>query len=984
MKKTLLLFFMLSIAFSYSAFSQTATASIGNYTAFPGNQIVVPVDVTGFVNVAAISMFFEYDPDVVSFNSSQNPAVAGMTVYGSQWPDDIYRVGIAWAPGTAATISGTLVEVVFDYLGGTSDFIFTEDWCLISTLPGYATLPVIYTNGSISQSSVGEAQVEITDMIDVNPGTLNIPLVVNFLQVVQGVGSFTFYLLYDESLLSYMQFTNPALTEISVVQLSNPTRLAIDWVNPDFQNGGSVHVGTLMNLQFNYAGGNSSLEFDIVNSVMANNNALNVDVIYTNGTITQLSADAQVEIIDQSSASPGQLSVPIDVDFSSVDQGIGSFTFYMLYDESKMIFQGISGAALSGIEVNQFSEPTRLIIEWVNPTPQTVGSYLEGTLLNMLFDYTGGTTLLEFNESNCVMANNDAIEVSAFYLDGQITQNPTTIINVSFPSLQRSAGAMNVAFPLSVTHFNEISSFDFRITFDPAVMNYVTINNYHQTINAAQFQINETNGVLNISWVGDPITVNDIALFDVVFNYISGSTPLAFDEASCSISDNELQAQFVIYDDGDISPSYEATASIPNLLATTGQPINMPVYATGFNNLGAINFNIEFNTSVLTFIEITNINPLLTNNGTSNSNVTGNDVFFDWVLDLSHADGPNIPDNEKLFDMRFTFNGGTSSLAFVQGNCTVSHADVGITPIQVSYTNGTVYGGIVSLTVSTITANPTEINLGGSSTITIQLKDQLGNNLPGSGGIVELFTTAGTLSAVTDNNNGTYTATLTGSSAGIATITGKLGGSDFGDTENVAINNTFSIIVFLEGLYNSGTGQMNKAQDYVGGVVVDKYEGTVADKIAIELHDAANYATTIYQVTDIDLNQDGTATIIVPAEFHGSYYITIKHRNHIETVSGLATSFASTNVSFNFTGVATQAFGNNQKQLATGVFGIYSGDVNQDGYINASDRALVQTKVLEIAKGYVSEDVNGDGSINASDRAIVQSSVLNIIHRQIP
>jgi hypothetical protein len=983
MKKILLLFFMLTTAFSYSAFGQTGTASIGDYTVFPGNQVVVPVVVTGFVNVAAITMFFEYDPDVVSFNTSQNPAVAGMTVFGSQWPDNIYRVGIAWAPGTAATISDTLVEVVFDYLSGTSDFIFTEDWCLISTLPGYATLPVIYTNGSISQSPVGEAQVEITDMIDVNPGTLSIPLVVNFSQVVQGVGSFTFYLLYDESKLSYMQFTNPALTEISVVQLSNPTRLAIDWVNPNFQNGGSVHVGTLMNLQFNYAGGNSSLEFDIVNSVMANNNALNVDVIYTNGTITQLSADAQVEIIDQSSASPGQLSVPIDVDFSSVDQGIGSFTFYMLYDESKMIFQGISGAALSGIEVNQFSEPTRLIIEWVNPTPQAGGSSLHGTLLNMLFDYTGGTTLLEFNENNCVMANNDAIEVSAFYLDGQITQNPATIINVSLPALQRSAGSMNVSFPLTVTHFNDIVSFDFRITFDAAVMNYVTINNYYPSINASQFQINQANGVLNISWIGGPITASDVVLFDVVFNYISGSTPLAFDEASCSISDNDLQEQFVIYDDGEISPAYEATASIPNLLATTGQPVTVPVYATGFNNLGAINFDIEFNTSVLTFTAITNIHPFLTANGTSIPNVSGNKVFFDWVLDVSHAVGPNIPDNEKLFDMSFTFNGGSSSLTFVPDNCTVSHADEGITPIQVSYTNGTVYGGIVSLTVSTITANPIEINLGGSSTITVQLKDQLANNLPGSGGVVELFTTVGTLSAVTDNNNGTYTATLTGSSAGIATITGKLGGANFEDSENVSINNTFTITVFLEGLYNSATGQMNKAKDYVGGVVVDKYEGTVADKITIELHDAANYATTIYQVPNVDLNQNGTATITVPAEFHSDYFITVKHRNHIATVSQIK-SFASTSITYDYSTASAQAIGNNQKWLATGKYGIYGGDINQDGIVTIDDAGPVNTGIRSVSKGYLVIDQNGDGLVTIDDAGTVNTNIRNIIRSITP
>jgi hypothetical protein len=64
---------------------------------------------------------------------------------------------------------------------------------------------------------------------------------------------------------------------------------------------------------------------------------------------------------------------------------------------------------------------------------------------------------------------------------------------------------------------------------------------------------------------------------------------------------------------------------------------------------------------------------------------------------------------------------------------------------------------------STISAAQTTIAADGSSTttITVQLKDALGNNLTSSGGTVIIFTSAGTISVVTDNGNGTYTAVLT-------------------------------------------------------------------------------------------------------------------------------------------------------------------------------------------------------------------------------
>jgi adhesin/invasin len=96
----------------------------------------------------------------------------------------------------------------------------------------------------------------------------------------------------------------------------------------------------------------------------------------------------------------------------------------------------------------------------------------------------------------------------------------------------------------------------------------------------------------------------------------------------------------------------------------------------------------------------------------------------------------------------------------------------------------------VSLTLSTITANPTSIVANGTatSTITVQLKDFNGNNLTSSAGTVALSTTLGTLSAVTDNANGTYTATLTaGTVAGTAVVGGTLNGLAFTQTASVAL-----------------------------------------------------------------------------------------------------------------------------------------------------------------------------------------------------
>jgi hypothetical protein len=101
-----------------------------------------------------------------------------------------------------------------------------------------------------------------------------------------------------------------------------------------------------------------------------------------------------------------------------------------------------------------------------------------------------------------------------------------------------------------------------------------------------------------------------------------------------------------------------------------------------------------------------------------------------------------------------------------------------------------------SALTSIITAAAPSISANGTSTttITVQLKDVNGKNLTTGGNTVTLATTAGTLSSVTDNNNGTYTATLTSStSVTTATITGTTEALTISDNAQVQIVSTSSV-----------------------------------------------------------------------------------------------------------------------------------------------------------------------------------------------
>jgi adhesin/invasin len=96
--------------------------------------------------------------------------------------------------------------------------------------------------------------------------------------------------------------------------------------------------------------------------------------------------------------------------------------------------------------------------------------------------------------------------------------------------------------------------------------------------------------------------------------------------------------------------------------------------------------------------------------------------------------------------------------------------------------------GAVSAAATLITSSAASVTAGGTTTITVQARDANGNNLLSSAGTVMLTTTLGSLGAVTDNANGSYSAMLTTSAAGTATITGTIGGVAIGDNEVVTVS----------------------------------------------------------------------------------------------------------------------------------------------------------------------------------------------------
>jgi hypothetical protein len=117
----------------------------------------------------------------------------------------------------------------------------------------------------------------------------------------------------------------------------------------------------------------------------------------------------------------------------------------------------------------------------------------------------------------------------------------------------------------------------------------------------------------------------------------------------------------------------------------------------------------------------------------------------------------------------------------------------------------------------------------------------------------------------------------------------------------------------------------------------------------------------------------------------GGYYIQVKHRNSLETWSQFVLCNGSELI-YDFTNDDQKAYGGNQKQIdfSPEKYGIYAGDVNQDGTIDASDLSIADNDSYSALSGYTVSDITGDRFVDASDVSIIDNNASLSVNKVTP
>ncbi|HNY08129.1 MAG TPA: cohesin domain-containing protein, partial [Bacteroidales bacterium] len=306
-----------------------------------------------------------------------------------------------------------------------------------------------------------------------------------------------------------------------------------------------------------------------------------------------------------------------------------------------------------------------------------------------------------------------------------------TVLAGNYPTLTipiiHNAEAGSIFIPVHAKYFANLGSFQFSIEYDPALLTYTSSFNWYPGIDAVTVG-NPSPGHLTFVWAAETegINIPDGNFFTLGFtwNGQAGQT------SALAWSDDPTIREFGDFDGNIFVPSYingQIYGYIPGpkigfetVTNVEAGPVSVPVHTYNMSNLGAFQFTIDYDTTLLTFNGTSGWYPGLEN--VTVGNPSPGHITFDWTAE----NGGVTIENGNFFTLGLTWKGTNQSSTLYWGNEP--------TAIEFSHYNGNTFipdyfdGGVFGYAANSTVSIEDAIVEFGSDSVVVPVHAQFATN----------------------------------------------------------------------------------------------------------------------------------------------------------------------------------------------------------------------------------------------------------------
>ena len=513
---------------------------------------------------------------------------------------------------------------------------------------------------------------------------------------IELLGSIQFSLEYDESVLSFADFSSPVLPGFTGDNFNASTEgfITVSYDTPidEYPNGFSVDAELIVFQVCFEAIGETAYT-----SISTSDNPVEFEVS-SNGNLrkvqdSSVSLDIAAEETDcpfdgiklelEETCGSSGYNVCVDV-FADDFEGVVSKQYSIVYDPSVLTFTNAGDFLLSNLFPNNIANPFPgfITVSWssddlVNGTSFAGRQKIYEICFDIIEESTGSSsTYLSIGSTPTPMEaiSNSLEELDVWRIDGKLDINIPDCANngepISSPSFNISdyeavLGDL-ICIPVTVNDFSNILAFQYSISYDPSALTFVNTN-LTGFPDLLDFNVsNPSEGILSVAWTSNSDLVNGVtvddntAVFELCFDVIgsNGWYPIDFTSNPSPMEVVNTSGQFLSADfnSGSVTITGQGseffTLELNDANGELGDVVCIDVTADNFEHILAMQFSIDYDETALAFNGIEGINlPDLTPANFGNPNP--GDLTLSWFSSSDLINGATVPDGTTLFQVCF-------------------------------------------------------------------------------------------------------------------------------------------------------------------------------------------------------------------------------------------------------------------------------------------------------------------------------------------